>query len=149
MPCEFLIAANGDDTGPEQHHFMLIANCLGQCEALTNGRSLQEVRASLLSEGIDLKTADRLAPHKTMPGNRPSTLIAYRQLDPFTLGRILALYEHRVFVEATIRGTNPFDQMGVELGKELAHVFLPAVKAGRKNSAMISGTLAHLARHRK
>ncbi len=144
MLCEFLIAANGDDTGPEQHHSMLIANCLAQCEALARGRTLQEARDSLLSEGADEETADRLAPHKIMPGNRPSTLIAYQQLDPFTLGRILALYEHRVFVEATIRGTNPFDQMGVELGKELAHALLPVLKVGGEGSTMISGALAHL-----
>jgi glucose-6-phosphate isomerase len=69
-----------------------------------------------------------LAPHKVFPGNRPSVTLAYRQLDPATLGRIIALYEHRVFVEAAIWGINAFDQWGVELGKELATRLLPAVQ---------------------
>ena len=71
-----------------------------------------------------------LAPHKVFPGSRPSTTLAYTELDPRTLGRIIALYEHRVFVEGVIWGINSFDQWGVELGKELATALLPLVERG-------------------
>lgn len=120
VPAEFLIAAEGHEPELAHHHRLLIANCLAQSEALMRGRSEAEAKAAMLAKGIRPEEATRLAPHRTFPGNRPSVTLAYARLDPFTLGRILALYEHRVFVEAAIYGINPFDQFGVELGKELA-----------------------------
>jgi glucose-6-phosphate isomerase len=89
-----------------------------------------------------------LAPHKVFPGNRPSTTLIYRSLDPATLGRIVALYEHRVFVEGAIWGINSFDQWGVELGKELATALLPLVRSGGDTStkdASTAGLLAEIA----
>jgi glucose-6-phosphate isomerase len=140
IPCEFLIAATGHETGPDgkTHHDLLIANCLAQSEALMRGRSRAEAAA---------QNPPELAPHKVFPGNRPSLTIAYRQLNPETLGKLIALYEHRVFVEAAIWDINAFDQWGVELGKELATRLLPAVrgKAGATvNDGSTAGLLGHL-----
>jgi glucose-6-phosphate isomerase len=110
IPCEFLIAAQGHEAGMGTHHEMLIANCLAQSEALMRGRR------------------DGVPPARIFPGNRPSITLAYRQMTPNMLGRLIALYEHRVFVEAAIWDINAFDQWGVELGKELATRLLPAVQ---------------------
>jgi glucose-6-phosphate isomerase len=87
-----------------------------------------------------------LAPHKVFPGDRPSTTLIYDRLDPATLGRIIALYEHRVFVEGAIWGLNSFDQWGVELGKELATALLPLVEAGAGFEAKDGSTAGLLAR---
>jgi len=105
--------------------------------------------AQLLREGRAPADAEALAPHKEFPGNRPSITLAYQRLDPFTLGRLIALYEHRVFVEAAIHDINAFDQWGVELGKELATQLLPIVegKAGaHAGDASTAGLIAHLRR---
>jgi glucose-6-phosphate isomerase len=149
IPCEFLVAAcaHERDLDWPGHHRMLIANCLAQSEALMFGRTREEAKIRLLAEGRSAEEAERLAPHKEFPGNRPSITIAYRQLDPFTLGRLMALYEHRVFVEAAIQNINAFDQSGVELGKELATELLPMVSGGSMDATRSSSTrglLGHL-----
>ena len=138
IPCEFLIAAIGHEPGMAAHHKLLIANCLAQSEALMLGRSLAESAA---------RNPPALAPHKVFPGNRPSITLAYRQLDPATLGTLIALYEHRVFVEAAIWDINAFDQWGVELGKELATRLLPAVEGEAdlsRHDGSTAGLLGHL-----
>ncbi|QHQ36760.1 glucose-6-phosphate isomerase [Algicella marina] len=112
VPCEFLVAAEGHESDLAHQHDLLVSNCFAQSEALMVGRPEADT------------------PHRVFPGNRPSTTLIYRQLDPFTLGRIIALYEHRVFVEGVIWGINSFDQWGVELGKELATAMLPLVQGG-------------------
>ncbi len=126
IPCEFLIAATGHEPTMTQHHMLLIANCLAQAQALMLGRTLEQARAQLA--GKTPAEVEALAPHKVFPGNRPSITLAYRQLTPATLGKIIALYEHRIFTEAAIWDINPFDQWGVELGKELATKLLPVVE---------------------
>jgi len=149
VPCEFLIAASGHEPALAEHHQLLIANCLAQSEALARGRTRAEAMAQLLREGRAPADAEALAPHKEFPGNRPSITLAYQRLDPFTLGRLIALYEHRVFVEAAIHDINAFDQWGVELGKELATQLLPIVegKAGaHAGDASTAGLIAHLRR---
>jgi glucose-6-phosphate isomerase len=127
IPCEFMIAARGHEPELHHQHQLLIANCLAQSEALMKGRTLEEARAKVADkfEGAEL---DRQARHRVFPGNRPSTTLAYPQLDPFTLGQIVALYEHRVFVEGVVLGINSYDQWGVELGKELATALQPIVE---------------------
>ncbi|MEI2383815.1 glucose-6-phosphate isomerase [Breoghania sp. JC706] len=130
IPAEFMVAANGHEPTLRDHHTMLVANCLAQSAALMRGRTLEEAKAQLKAAGKDAAAIEELAPHKVFPGNRPSTTLVYDRLDPRTLGAIIALYEHRVFVEGTIWGINSFDQWGVELGKELATALLPAVKGG-------------------
>jgi glucose-6-phosphate isomerase len=128
IPCEFLVAANGHEDDLKHHHDLLIANCLAQSEALMLGRTLEEARALLRASGLTGDEVERLAPHKVFPGDRPSLTIVYDRLTPFALGRLIALYEHRVFIEGVIWGINSFDQWGVELGKELATALLPMVK---------------------
>ena len=128
IPCEFLIAANGHEPDLTHHHKLLIANCLAQSEALMRGRSLQEASEMMAAKGLTGAELDRQARHRVFPGNRPSTTLSYPLLDPFTLGQIIALYEHRVFVEGVILGINSYDQWGVELGKELATSLQPIVE---------------------
>ena len=128
IPVEFLIAAQPHETGMREHHTLLMANCLAQSQALMKGRSLEEATAQLLAMGKSQAEAKRLAPHRVFTGNRPSLTLAYKKLDPYTLGRLIALYEHRVFVEAAIWNINAFDQWGVELGKELATGLQPVIE---------------------
>ena len=120
VPCEFMVAANGSDPALAHHHELLVANCLAQSQAMMRGRSEAEAEAILMSGGMDAAKAKALAPFKTFAGDRPSMTLMYPRLDPAMLGRIIALYEHRVFVEGVLWDINSFDQWGVELGKELA-----------------------------
>jgi glucose-6-phosphate isomerase len=147
IPVEFLIAAEPHESGMRVHHDLLIANCLAQSQALMKGRTLKEAEAQLLAMGKSKAEAKALAPHRVFTGNRPSLTIAYKKLDPFTLGRLIALYEHRVFVEAAIWSINAFDQWGVELGKELATGLQPVVEGKRGTEgldASTAGLMAHL-----
>ena len=146
IPVEFLIAAVPHEDGMPEHHALLIANCLAQSQALMKGRTLKEAEAQLLGMGKSKAEAKALAPHRVFTGNRPSLTLAYRQLDPFTLGRLIALYEHRVFVEAAIWNINAFDQWGVELGKELATGLQPVVE-GTKGTDGLDGSTAGLSNY--
>jgi glucose-6-phosphate isomerase len=128
IPTEFMIAANGHEKNLRHQHQLLIANCLAQSEALMKGRTLAEAKAQLTSKGMDEAKANKIAPHRVFSGNRPSITMVYDSLTPFTLGRLIALYEHRVFVEGALFNINSFDQWGVELGKELATGLLPVVE---------------------
>jgi glucose-6-phosphate isomerase len=111
---------------PQQN--LAIASCLAQAEALANGQSAATVRADLRQQGMAPAAADALVPHKVDPGSRPSTIVMFQKLDPATLGRLIALYEHCVFTQSVIWGINAFDQWGVELGKKLCEQLAPAVQ---------------------
>ena len=126
VPCEFLVAARGHEPQMQDQHRLLVANCLAQSEALMRGRSQDEARAKI-ADRFDGAELERQAAHRVFPGNRPSTTLAYPQLTPEILGNIIALYEHRVFVEGVVLGINSYDQWGVELGKELATALQPIV----------------------
>ena len=128
IPCEFMLAARGHEPELAHQHLLLAANCLAQSEALMRGRSLDEARALMRAKGLTGAELERQARHRVFPGNRPSTTLLYRELTPRTLGQIVALYEHRVFVEGVILGINSFDQWGVELGKELALKVAPLLE---------------------
>ena len=143
IPVEFLIAATGHEPELNDHHDLLMANCLAQSDALLTGRSEVEAERQLLATGRSAAQARSLAPHRVFTGNRPSVTLAFPLLTPHTLGGLIALYEHRVFVEAAIWGVNAFDQWGVELGKELATQFLPVVK-GEKSTNGLNGSTAGL-----
>jgi glucose-6-phosphate isomerase len=145
VPVDFLVAAEPHETLGD-HHAKLVANAFAQAEALMRGKTADEVRAELEAAGMAPDAIDALAPHKVFPGNRPSTTILYRKLDPFTLGRLLAMYEHKVFVEGVIWDINSFDQWGVELGKQLASELLPIVKGEAEPDAR-DGSTAGLVRH--
>jgi glucose-6-phosphate isomerase len=126
VPCEFMLGARGHEEHLAHHHRLLMANCLAQSEALMRGRSMKEARGIVAGrfEGAEL---ERQAAHRVFPGDRPSVTLLYDRLDPMVLGRIVALYEHRVFVEGAVLGINSFDQWGVELGKELAKSLEPVL----------------------
>ncbi|MCI2398445.1 glucose-6-phosphate isomerase [Aliiroseovarius subalbicans] len=134
VPCDFLVAAQGHEPDLAHQHTLLLANCLAQSEALMKGRTLDAARALMHTKGLTGDELERQARHRVFPGNRPSTTLIYPKLDPATLGRIIALYEHRVFVEGVVLGLNSYDQWGVELGKELA-VALEPVVSGRESAA--------------
>lgn len=145
VPCEFMVAAQGHEADLAHHHRLLVANCLAQAEALMRGRAASDVLAMLAARGVHGAEAQALAAHRSFAGNRPSVTLAYDRLSPYRLGQILALYEHRVFVEAVVLGINPFDQWGVELGKELAQALVPMVE-GREESDGKDGSTRGLLR---
>lgn len=151
IPCEFMIAANGHEPELAHHHHLLMANCLAQSEALMRGRSMTQARRLMEEKGLTGDELERQAAHRVFPGNRPSTTLVYERLDPFTLGQIIALYEHRVFVEGVILGINSYDQWGVELGKELATSLQPVIEGEVSAEGKDSSTAAlvdYLLRHR-
>lgn len=127
IPCDFLLAANPQENMGE-HHAILSANCFAQAEALMRGKTYSEVCDELAEQGKTIDEMDLLAEHKVFPGNRPSNVLLYKRLDPETLGALIALYEHKVFVQGVIWGINSFDQWGVELGKALAQEILPLLR---------------------
>jgi glucose-6-phosphate isomerase len=127
VPVDFIAPARNHE-GPPGSHAKLLANCLAQAEALMVGRSEAEVRAELKARGLDAAAIDELAPQRSFPGDRPSSLILMDALTPQALGALLALYEHKTFVEGVIWGINSFDQWGVELGKTLAGRILPELE---------------------
>lgn len=127
VPADFIAPARSLNTMGE-HHTILLANFLAQTEALMGGRTEAQAKRELLAGGADPDKAARLAPHKTFEGNRPSNTILFKELTPTTLGSLIALYEHKIFVQGTVWGINSFDQMGVELGKQLASAILPELR---------------------
>lgn len=145
IPADFLIGAE-PVAADAAHHRALVANCLAQTEALMNGRTLEEATAQLTAAGMGAADVAALAPHKVFPGNRPTNTIVYSRLDPATLGKLIALYEHKVFVQGVIWGINSFDQWGVELGKELCARLMPVVSA-EKSVAGIDASTAGLIGH--
>jgi glucose-6-phosphate isomerase len=144
VPCDFLAAAESQ-TPMGDHHEKLLANFFAQTEALAFGKSAAEARAELEGQGL---AGEALLPHKVFPGNRPSTSILYRRLDPHRLGSLIALYEHKIFVQGVIWGINSFDQWGVELGKQLASKILPEL-AGEAPVASHDGSTNGLINHFK
>jgi glucose-6-phosphate isomerase len=128
IPCDFLAAATPHNPVADQHE-ILLSNCFAQTEALMRGKTADEARAELEDSGMSAADIQDLLPHKIFPGNRPTNTLLYRELTPRTLGRLIALYEHKVFVQGVIWNVNSYDQWGVELGKQLAKVILPEIKA--------------------
>lgn len=118
-PVDFIICAHADHGWP-RHHRILLANCLAQRQALLQGKSYDEALKQCLESGMAPERAEWLAHHRVYSGGRPSNLIILPRLSPYTLGALIALYEHKVFVQGVIWGINPFDQWGVEYGKHLA-----------------------------
>jgi glucose-6-phosphate isomerase len=146
VPADFIIcAASHDPTG--DHHPTLLANALAQTEALMRGQTKAEALADLKATGMGDEKATALAPHKVFTGNRPTNTIVLDRLTPHALGGLIALYEHKVFVQGVIWGINSFDQWGVELGKQLAHVILPELTgetSARPHDASTSGLISLL-----
>jgi glucose-6-phosphate isomerase len=141
VPCDFIVFAQPlNPLG--RHHDLLVANAFAQAEALAFGRTAEEVRA----DGC----ADWLVPHRTFDGNRPSNTLLLERLTPAALGKLVALYEHSVFTQAAIWNVNPFDQWGVELGKQLAGRIVPELEADAAPAPGHDGsTNALIRRYRK
>jgi glucose-6-phosphate isomerase len=116
------------EPGLEAPQELVIANCLAQAQAFMAGYSGEEIRRELAAKGLDKARTEALVPHKMHPGSRPVSVLALAKLDPRSLGALIALYEHKVFVQAAIWGINPFDQWGVELGKKMCGGLLPIVQ---------------------
>jgi glucose-6-phosphate isomerase len=134
VPCDFLAPAESLNL-LEKHHVILLSNFFAQTEALMKGKTTEEVSGEMRDAGRSSDEIERLLPHRTFPGNRPTNSLLYRRLTPRTLGTIIALYEHKIFVQGTLWGVNSFDQWGVELGKQLAKSILPELE----DSGPVSG----------
>jgi glucose-6-phosphate isomerase len=128
IPCDFL--ASVETFNPMgAHHDILLANFFAQTEALMKGKTEAEARTELTQEGLKGEALEKLIPHKVFPGNRPTNSILVQRFDPKTLGSLIALYEHKIFVQGAIWNINSYDQMGVELGKELAKKIEPELSS--------------------
>ncbi len=148
MPVDF-IAALKPSHHLENHQVRLLANCFAQSEAFMRGKNAEEVRADMTAQGLSADEIEKLLPHRTFPGNRPSTTILMDELTPSTLGALIALYEHKVFVQGAIWGINSFDQWGVELGKVLAKNIEAELVDQAKSAQHDSSTNGLIARAKK
>ena len=137
IPIDFILPLrpNKASTFDDARHRQLVANCLAQSKALTEGKSAAQALQELLAAGAGQEEAERLAPHKASPGNRCNTIIAMDELTPATLGALIALYEHKIFVQSVFWDINAFDQWGVELGKQLGGPIDTAMILGKKSSS--------------
>lgn len=148
VPCDF-IAAVRSDYPLAGHQEALLANCFAQSAALAFGKTADEARAEL-SRSLQGAALEELLPHKVFPGNQPSSTLLLSRLDPRNIGALIAMYEHKVFVQGVIWGLNSFDQWGVELGKAVANSILPAItdlELAKKLDASTQGLLAYSRRH--
>ncbi len=145
IPCDFLAAAR-NLTPLGDHQDKLLANYFAQTEALAFGKTEAEARAELQAQGLSGDALEQLVPYKMFPGDRPTTSILYRELTPHRLGSLIALYEHKIFVQGVVWNINSFDQWGVELGKQLAGKILPELKGGgavTSHDGSTNGLIAH------
>ena len=138
VPCDFVVPAQSQNP-IGQHHDILVANCIAQAEALMRGKTAEEARDELHEGGASEDQVALLAPHKAFPGNRPSNTFMLEKLTPRALGRLIALYEHKIFVQGVIWNVYSFDQWGVELGKQLAKAVLPELsgQSGEHDSSTL------------
>ena len=143
VPIDFLVAAVPTDAD-QHHHDLLVANCFAQGEALMRGRSLDEVEAQMRKQGASADAIATIAPHKVFSGNRPTSTFLYKSLTPRMLGRLIALYEHKVFTQGVIWNIDSFDQWGVELGKELAGRLVPIVSDRKASTSALDSSTAGL-----
>lgn len=148
VACDF-IALLTTHNQLSDHHQKLLSNCFAQTEALMRGKTTEEAHAELLARGASKEEAARLAPFKTFPGNRPCSTFVAEKLTPRSLGELIALYEHKIFVQGILWDIPSFDQWGVELGKELAGRILPELKDGGAALAHDSSTNALIERYRR
>lgn len=139
IPADFIIAARSQNPVAD-HQQWLYANCLSQSQALMCGKTLAQAADELRAAGMAEQQVNELAPHKVIPGNRPSNTLVLPELDPQRLGALIALYEHKVFIQSHIWGINAFDQWGVELGKELGDRIYPLLGESTDTTALDSST---------
>ncbi len=144
-PIDFIITAKPTDTDLESHQ-LLLANCLAQAESLAFGKSESEVYSDLIIAGMDKVEALRLTPHRSFPGNRPSSILSMDALTPENLGALIAAYEHKVFTQGILWNINSFDQYGVELGKAQSNLLRSSMESGDASvfSSSTQGTIKWL-----
>ena len=138
-PVDFVLPLR-THTGMTEQHRKLVSNCLAQSRALMVGRSFEASETSLKGRGFNANETAQLAPHLVMPGNRPNSVITMEALTPHSLGALIALYEHRTYCSGQLWGINPFDQWGVELGKEIGTEVLRLMTEGNEQTAMDPAT---------
>ncbi|MEW8431361.1 MAG: glucose-6-phosphate isomerase [gamma proteobacterium symbiont of Ctena orbiculata] len=151
IPCDFIIPVNSHNESGD-HHEKLFANCLAQSEALMRGKTRIEAREEMVASGMDPDHIVDLLHHRIFPGNRPSNTLLVDKITPSRLGSLIALYEHKIFVQGVIWRVNSFDQWGVELGKQLASVILPELREEQQatnHDSSTSGLITYFHRHRK
>jgi len=129
VPCEFIVALQ-NHSDFSAHHQTMVANCFAQSEALMQGKSLTTVKQELSQAGYSAQQIEQLAPHKVMRGNNPSTTLTIDKVTPHSIGSLMALYEHKIFVQGVMWQLNSFDQWGVELGKSLGNSVLAVFNGG-------------------
>ena len=129
IPCDFIAPANSQNRIGD-HHRKLLSNFFAQTEALLNGKTLEQAADELRKAGKSEEEVAFLAPHKVFEGNKPTNSIMVKEFDPRTLGALLAMYEHKIFVQGVVWNVNSYDQWGVELGKQLANKILPELEQG-------------------
>ena len=137
VPVDFILPLTTSRTGnshDREQHRHLVANCLGQSQAMLQGKSLADIKRELEGQGLSAEEIALLAPHKVIEGNNPNNIISFEKLTPTTLGALIALYEHRVYVQSVIWNINPFDQWGVELGKQLSTPIFDILTASQKTA---------------
>ena len=150
IPADFLAPLMSQNPVGD-HHAILLANCFAQTEALMIGKTRDEARAELTAQGMPEDALKALLPHKVFAGNRPTNTLLFDRLDPRTLGMLIALYEHKVFVQGIVWNINSFDQWGVELGKQLAGKILPELldaSTGGSHDNSTAGLIAHYRQQR-
>jgi glucose-6-phosphate isomerase len=150
IPTDFLAPIMSQNPIGE-HHPILLSNFFAQTEALMRGKTQAEAKAELETDGVRGEALDRLLPHKIFPGNRPTNSIMFKKLTPRVLGSLIALYEHKIFVQGIVWNINSFDQWGVELGKQLAKKILPELAGGEKvtnHDSSTNGLINHYKQHR-
>jgi len=142
IPCDFIAPVNSHNSPRDGrlHHTILLSNFLAQTEALMRGKDRAQVVAELKKAGKSQSEIERIAPHKEFTGNRPTNSIMVDQINPFTLGALIAMYEHKIFTQGVIWDINSYDQWGVELGKELAKAIEPELKNSSKISSHDAST---------
>lgn len=139
IPCDFIAPAISHNPIGD-HHMKLLSNFFAQTEALMNGKSLEEVTAEMRKSGKSEEEIEKIAPHRVFEGNRPTNSILVKEINPYTLGQLIAMYEHKIFVQGVVWNIFSFDQWGVELGKVLANGILPELAGENEITSHDSST---------
>jgi len=143
VPCDFIMPIKSHyNPGDKKnlHHKILMSNLLAQSQSLMMGKTIDEARSELINSGLSDQEISSLLPHRSFEGNRPSNTILFEKLTPKNLGRLIALYEHKIFVQGVIWNINSFDQWGVEYGKQIARLVLPKIQGEKTTSCFDSST---------
>lgn len=140
VPVDFIMTGSHKSSTHAKHHNILLASCLSQATALMQGKTYEESYDALIKQHYTPESAEALAPHLVIPGNKPSSILLLQQLSPKNLGALIALYEHKIFVQSAIWDINPFDQWGVELGKQLLPTILKQIQHSLDETDLDSAT---------